>query len=254
MPRVSVALFILLAACRPDTEGSPRAEPQGWYFPVLIPEIMDREPKPSRVVYLNREGATLTPGPDEASLNRSSIILSAGLESFSVPAFRGSARRWNDIVACVRGHFEPYEVEIVGQRPTAPGYMMAMMGGRPDGLGPTDGHDHGRIAGLSPFSGQPVENAVVLIFTRVLRERTRTTCETAAMEIAHAYGLDHTRSCRDLMTYRRRCGARRFWDGDAPCGERSDRPCEGERPTQNSHRMLLDVLGRRGSSDERPEE
>lgn len=252
MQRASIALFVLLAACQSETAGSePEAEP--WYFPVLVPEILDREPKPSQIVYLNREGATLIPGTDEASLNRSSIVLSAERESFTVPAFRGSARRWDDIVACIRGHFEPYEVEIVEQRPTTPGYLMAVMGGRPSGLGATGEHDHGRVTGLSPFSGQPVENAVVLIFTRELRERTRATCETAAMEIAHAYGLDHTRSCRDLMTYRRRCGARSFRDDDMECGERSDRPCSGERATQNSHRMLLDVLTARGSADEDPD-
>ncbi|HHH28859.1 MAG TPA: hypothetical protein ENK57_11020 [Polyangiaceae bacterium] len=249
MRRALLLLLIVLPGCQPDD--SPSAEPSPpVYLPVVVQELLDREPKPSHIIYLNREGATLVPGPDEASLNRSSIIENAELESYVVPAFRGSARRWDDIVTCIRGHFEPYDVEIVEQRPTEPGYLMALMGGRAEGLGPSDGHDHGTVTGLAPFNGQAVENAVVLVFTRALRERTQSSCETAAMEIAHAYGLDHTTQCRDIMTYKRRCTRRRrFYDQPAACGEHEDRECRGGG-MQNSHQMLLDVLGPRGGAAE----
>ena len=212
------------------------------------PEIVGREPKTAHLIYLNREGALLTAGRDESSFNQSSIVTNAELERFEIPEFRGSARRWDDIVECIRRHFEPYDVEIVEERPIDPGYVMVMMGGEVGEL--LASHSaHGHITGLAPFNGRPIENAVVLVFTRTLRESARRSCETAAMEIAHAYGLDHTRSCRDLMSYQRPCGRRRFYDEPAACGEHEDRPCMNGGEAQNSHAMLLEVLGEHGTRE-----
>ncbi len=243
-PWFLIALLLIgspLAGCR--TEGAGGDSNQAPYFlPVLVPSIVNREVKPSRVIYLNREGAVLQAGTDEASLNRSSIVANSNLESFDVPAFRGSARRWDQIVECIRGHFSRYAVEIVEQRPVEPGYLMALFGGRAAGLTTGTGHS-ANVLGLSPYNGQPVENAIVLVFTRQTRERVRQTCDTAAMEIAHAYGLDHTRACRDLMSYRRPCGRRRFTEEPAVCGEQEDRACGDGAPTQRSHGRLLEVLG-----------
>lgn len=225
-------------------------EESSVYFPIPVPRIFDRDPKPSHVIYLNREGALLQAGADEASENRSSIVANAELEEHAIPEFRGSARSWDRMVSCLRGQFEAYDVAIVEERPTRPGYMMAVFGGRP---GPLGGHQHGAgVTGLAPFSGEPIENAVVLVFTRQLRERAQQTCETAAMEIAHAFGLDHTRHCRDLMSYRRPCGRRRFMDEAAACGEHEDRSCGDGNAAQNSHALLLDVLGptRTGEPDD----
>ena len=244
--RTSWFLLTLLAASLltgcPDPQEGADDEEAPFFLPIPVPSVLDREPKPSRVIYLNREGALLEAGRDEASLNRSSIVENSGIASFSVPPFRGSARRWDQITECIRGHFSRYDVEIVEQRPVAPGYLMAVIGGRAGQL--TAGAAQTRnILGLAPYNGQPVENAVVLVFSRQARERVRQTCETAAMEIAHAYGLDHTLACRDLMSYRRPCGRRRFTEDPAPCGEHEDRECGDGAPTQSSHARLLEVLG-----------
>lgn len=82
-----------------------------------------------------------------------------------------------------------------------------------------------------------------MVFSRAMKEPTRTVCETAAMEIAHAYRLDHARDCRDLMTYLPRCNARRtFVDQSVPCGEHENRVCGNGKPQQNSHATLLHLL------------
>jgi hypothetical protein len=201
--------------------------------------------RPSRIVYLNREGAELTGGPDDAAFNVSSIVASAAANRVAIPAFEGSAARWKGIVKCIREKFAPFATSVVERRPVEGEYIMAVLGGRPEDLGfhPKDGHSHAHAVGLAPFNGEPIPNAVVFIFTRSLRENAQSTCEAAGMEIAHAYGLDHARSCRDLMTYMPRCGPRRFVDQDVACGEHSARRCEGGAATQNSYRHLLQLLG-----------
>lgn len=213
-------------------------------FPVPVPRL-DRRPVVPRIIYMNREGAHLVAGTDNSFKNISSIVENADLETADVPAFRGSARTWDRIVACVRAKFEPYEVEVVDQRPTDRGYIMAVVGGTHDVV-EGGGHSHGAVSGLAPFNSQTVEDPVVLVFSRTMRERVRATCEVAAMEVAHAYGLDHSRHCGEIMSYNRPCRARDFMDRDLPCGEHEDRVCGDGEATQNSHRALLAVLGPRG--------
>jgi hypothetical protein len=99
------------------------------------------------------------------------------------------------------------------------------------------------VAGLAPFNGFVVPGAVVLIFSQALGNRVQPVCETAAMEIAHAYGLDHELTCKDPMGYLGGCGARWFRDQDFKCGEHKARMCADGLPTQNSVRRLGAALG-----------
>ena len=252
--RLSIGLSIACAGCGVEPAPEPRAEPQppaSVSVPVSVPRVDDRSPKAPHVIYLNREGARLSPGADDASRNQSAIVRLAELERYDVPAFRGTPTQWNTMVSCLREHFAPYRVELVEQRPVQPGYLMAMMGGELGPLGAALQADRGNtIAGLAPFNGQAIESAVVLVFTRTLRENAKRMCETAAMEIAHAYGLDHAMHCGDLMSYLPACGTRRFQDREVPCGQREERECGNGQPTQSSHRRLLDVLGPAQVDDE----
>jgi len=223
----------------------------GIYVPFRLPRRAE-SPEPTRLIYLNREGARLTPGMDDARINRSSIVQGAELTSADVPAFAGTTRRWNQIVACVRDRFSRYNVRVVDQRPVNDDYVMAMVGGRSELLSggalesdPShQGHAHSVPTGLAPFNGQPIDDAVVFVFSRKLREHARRTCETIAMEVAHAYGLDHSRHCGEIMSYLRPCGRRSFMDRELACGELQDAPCDqSDATTQNSHRRLLELLG-----------
>lgn len=202
---------------------------------------------PMRVIYLNREGATLTGGDDDSAHDVSSIVRSTGKASVHIPAFQGSPQTWSALAGCIRGKFAPFDVSVVDERPTRGRYIMAVVGGTPEDLGPVtegrgDVHAHD-ILGLAPFNGDLVPDAVVLIFAHRTNERVVTTCETAGMEIAHAYGLDHERNCKDLMTYMPPCGTRIFLNANARCGEEKDRACEGGAETQNSYAKLLTALG-----------
>ncbi|MGE0786596.1 MAG: hypothetical protein AB7S26_13070 [Sandaracinaceae bacterium] len=228
-----------------STQGTVAPDEQA-FVPIPIPEVTEREVKPAHTVYLNREGATLVSGRDDAGRNLSSIV-SAELGQFDVPAWQGSAARWTQVVDCVRGYFERYDVEIVDRRPVEPGYVMVVLGGTAEGLLDQDQPTRGTVTGLAPFNGQAIENAVAVVFTRTLRESKPRVCEVTAMEIGHVFGLDVSRNCHDLMSFRTPCGARTFREEAAPCGIDEDRTCVDGGPTQSSHEVLLQVLGPRST-------
>jgi hypothetical protein len=242
------ALFVCACAlgCEAParTPAPPREEPPGSI--VVVPDDPDEMPGASHLVYLNREGALLTGGEDDASINRSSVVAMAGLAAYDAAAYGGTPRQFTEIVTCVREHFARYNVTIVDRRPVEHDYVMVVVGGRAGALAQTqEAAAERHIGGLAPYNGAPIKYAVVFAFAEVARNRPRDVCETVSQEIAHAYGLDHTRSCSDLMSYMRPCGRRRFVEDSVPCGEDADRPCGDERPTQSSHERLLQVLGPR---------
>lgn len=240
----SLAYTAFVVGMRYAPEGALEAvEPVINRVQVPVRESFGR-PRVMQTIYLNREGATLTGGPDDSQLNNSSIVAHAGLQQADIPAFAGSPARWRAIVKCIAGKFEPFDVRVVDRRPVGEDYIMAMLGGTIAVLGDYGKQKHHHALGLSPYNGKAIEDAVVLVFTRTAKENTRKVCETAGMEIGHAYGLDHARGCRDLMTYMKPCGSKRFLDRDLACGEHKARPCAGGAgATQNSHRHLMGLLG-----------
>ena len=206
-----------------------------------VPKLVDHEARIMKVVYLNRQGAKLSGGVDDSHMNVSSVVKGAALEEVTIPPFAGSERRWKEIVNCIKKQYDRFDVEFVEERPAKGGYVMAVFGGTPSLLKAGK-----RVGGLAPFNTQAIEDPVVFIFSRALAEQTRPVCETAAMEIAHTYGLDHEHTCKDPMGYLGGCGARWFQDKEYPCGEHKERECADGKPTQNSVARLLAVLGPRG--------
>ena len=221
-------------------------------------------PPPPRIIYLHRGPIRLTGGVDDAAARTSSVVAAAGAPahdhgarasaptaspaSFSPPpaeartvslrGFRGSDRSWKRIVTCVEKLFAPFDVTVTDRMPAGEPYVMAVVGGRPRDIG-----HKGRVGGLAPFSGGVVQGAVVFAFADELRNQVQPVCHVIGMEVGHAYGLDHSYRCKDVMTYRTGCGAKSFVDADVPCGESKPRPCHGGATTQNSYRHLMAVLG-----------
>ena len=210
-----------------------------------VPRLVDvdRGPKLSKTIYLHRAGARVTAGVDDSFETRSSVVKGAGLDEVTIPAFAGTNKRWDEIVACVQKQYAPFDVVVTDERPPARGYVLAVFGGTPSLL-----KAEKRVGGLAPFNGEPIEDPVVFIFTRGLKEQTRAICETAAMEVAHTYGLDHEYTCKDPMGYLGGCGARWFQEKAYPCGEHKARACADGKPTQSSVARLLSVLGARQTS------
>ncbi len=68
-------------------------------------------------------------------------------------------------------------------------------------------------------------------------------CDTAAHEVGHTMGLDHSRTCGDVMSYES-CGAKTFQNAVGRCGEWDARPCADGSGVQNSWDKLASLVGR----------
>jgi hypothetical protein len=198
--------------------------------------------RPSKVIYMERHGVDLKPGDDYAAGGISSVVSNGANKPVKTKGFTGGDAKWKSIMSCVTKQFAPFDVTVTDERPRDDKFLMVVVGGKPDDIGVTDGH---HVSGLAPFNGNVIPRAVVFGFAAAVDNDPRAVCETIAMEVAHAYGLDHEYLCKDVMTYLRGCGAKTFVNADAPCGESKKRNCEGGKPTQNSYRQLVDVLGAR---------
>ncbi len=201
-------------------------------------KVRDAPPRAAHTIYLERHGATLTPGDDDSVAARSSIIRASKQPTVTFPAFRGGDRAWKAFVACMKAEYARFDVTVTDTKPDRRSYVLVVVGGSPALIGfpKTTG-------GLAPYSGDVVEDPVVLVFSETLQNRVNEMCETGAMEVAHAYGLDHEYLCKDPMSYLSGCGHKTFQDATVPCGEKKRRDCGDGAPLQNSVQRLLAVLG-----------
>ncbi len=196
----------------------------------------------SRIVYLNKNGVTLSPGDNDARIDRSTIVTT----QTSIPAWSVSAPNWGEVVGCMRELFAAYDVQIVESDPGNVPHMEAVFGGSPTQVGLDS-----RVLGVSPFTLDcaVIENSVVFTFTGAFSFTPREACEVMAQEVAHSYGLDHILLASDPMTYLEYTGNRSFKDQTATCGEELSAPracgINGSvcRPNQNSVALLKERLG-----------
>lgn len=201
--------------------------------------------RPSRVIYLEAAPVTVRAGADDAARLTSSLLDSPVAR---MPGWDGGPVRWRRLVRCVQRLFEPFDVVVTDHRPARDEYMAVLVGGLPRDAG----LDEDDITGIAPFDGGPIPRAVVFGFAAAMDDDVEETCETIAHEVAHAYGLDHEYLCSDVMTYLDGCGAKRFVDQPAPCGEDRRARCADGTAVQDSYRRLLDVLGPRAAPSASP--
>jgi hypothetical protein len=206
-------------------------------LPDELPSLSDFKPhRGPVVVYLDRDGGRVEAGRDNATKMRSGVVERNAMSHVDIPAYRGSDRAWNRFVGCVESQFSEFEVVIVDDRPTGPDYMTVMVGGDPKAF-----DFEKTVGGIAPYDGTVIHNAFVFVF-ETPHQNTQVMCETAAHEIGHALGLDHTRLCTDVMSYER-CGEKSFQYDAAACGEWSDRTCSNGRDVQSSWSLLADHVG-----------
>lgn len=220
-----LAAYVLVAppAIETDHDSTARAAP--------VPTI----------VYLNRDGGTFQPGRDDARENRSSIVDAPS----TIPAWDVDDAGWDQVAGCLEDLFLRWNVTVTDEDPGDVPHLEAVIAGRPSDLGLT-----GNIGGIAPFRTDCgiVDGAVVYAFAEQYGDNLRGVCETAAQEIAHAFGLDHQMLCSDPMSYLGGCGPKAFQDVDAPCGEFEERACACGGDTQNSIALLDARLGVAGEA------
>jgi uncharacterized protein (TIGR03382 family) len=203
----------------------------------------------SRTIYLNRDGAVLWPGDNDARSAKSSVVQ----EPTEITPWDIDDETWAETVDCVTDLYARFDVTVTDLDPGNVPHIEAVFGGHPFDVGLPD-----NVAGVSPFRSDcgVIENSVVFTFTDVLPDDSRLMCEVMAQEIAHSYGLDHEMLASDPMTYLDYAGERTFKDVMAPCGEFGNRMCgiDGSicRERQNSVQLLESRLGRRGNPSGAP--
>jgi hypothetical protein len=212
-------------------------KPRGIYF--MIPrsdKSMRLGPGPvHRVIYMNRNGGTYSPGNDNSTLN-TSIVPS---QTSQVAAWSYGDAAWNQLMTCVRLQYARFDVEVTDVDPGNTPHIESVTGGTPGQVQLPNG-----IGGVAPFTNDcsVVEQGVTFTFAAVYQGDLQAICETVAQETAHALGFDHEFLCADPMTSLGGCGAKAFPDTKASCGEDSARACACGG-TQNSVQGLLQVLG-----------
>lgn len=196
--------------------------------------------------------ADAAPRPVTVFLERNGRVVDHEGEEVEIPRYGGGDVAWGKVVTCVKAQFAPFQLDVVDREPAGE-HITAVVGGLASQLGLDDRSTNG----VGPYMpGRIQRNATVHIFSKVgTGERdTQNLCAVTVHEISHALGLDHVFKCGDVMSYYGdRCGARKFLDVTAPCGEFSSRACGTGEKTQNSYRMLVSLVGLKNAPKPEPE-
>lgn len=131
-------------------------------------------------------GCTVYPGYDDARTQHSSIPVQVS----HLTAWSWGDAQWNQLVACVRDVYAPFDIEIVDQDPGTATHDEVIVAGRPSEVQLTG------AAGIAPGM-----------------------CWAVVQESAHVLGLDHELDATDPMTYLGPVKKTGFKDAEVSCGE-----------------------------------
>jgi hypothetical protein len=192
------------------------------------------------ILYLNRcaGGCTVTSGSDSSITDRSSIV--GGTVFLS--AWVHGDEAWDQLVRCVQGVFEPFNVQVTDQDPGVSGHHEVMVAGTDTEFG-FDG-----ALGVSPFTCTPINNSLTFVFAN-LTSSVPDLCWAAAQEPGHSWGIDHLYLCEDPMTYLTApCGNNKyaFQNTQAQCHDQDSNPvpsCSCGQATQNSFQTITSLFG-----------
>jgi hypothetical protein len=193
----------------------------------------------THTIYMNRciGGCVVRPGDNDASTNHSSLIS----QTSNISEFQYSDTIWDAVVACIENTYAPYDVQVVTTEPSGTDYIEAMVAGSPNEIG-----QGGGTLGYSPMATDcsPQKNWISFAFANIHgTDPVVELCATVAHETGHVYGLDHTITCKDPMSYTMGCGQKHFLNLAMECGEENPRACQCTGDSQNTHRTLLDADG-----------
>ena len=178
-----------------------------------------------------------------AFLDRGGEIAVDGVRR-TLASYAGSDAQFESIGQCVRKRFAAFDIDIVTREPAHGPFIHVIFGGKAS----AKGYDDETVGGVAPsFDGTVQPDATVYVFSDGSEAKLTYLCGAAAHEVGHALGLDHSRTCYDLMSYCDVGHAREFVDVDGPCGEHEDRSCYGALTLarQNTYRKLAEALGLR---------
>jgi len=159
---------------------------------------------PYNVIFLNRcaNGCTVKSGTTDSRTDTSAIVSG----SHVLTKFTYGDATWNSLVACVRDVFSPFNVQVTDVDPGSANHFEIMIGGNPTDIGFSN--NVGGVSG-NGCGDTYIPNALVFDFADVWSSSSTTCssscledmCSTAAQEIGHSFGMDHSHNSADPMTY-----------------------------------------------------
>ena len=145
----------------------------------------------SYILFLNFEGATITPGLDDAPNNVSSILQA---DATIPPAFESNGQRDVIISRTIENVEEllgPYDIGIVTTRPDSGDYGMVMFGGRGEDIGIAN------VGSIFPASCAGPTNKVAFVFEATTDPEGLASAVVAA--VGTFAGLGSTNTAGDCM-------------------------------------------------------
>jgi hypothetical protein len=254
----SALLAISLAGCQ-----SPSAQPFAGdvYLPLRSSIGAHQEavttgdgPNGAHIIFLNFDGATVSPpsgwqdnsATNESQITRGTATIPAFDASPYAPAFTKASAE-TAVANYFSQYYADFNVQVVTTRPSGVRYTMCLVGGSPNVLGIGGG-----AAGIAPLDcGNQNEPDITYAFSSVLdpsntgsaTESLKEIAVTAAQETAHSFGLGHTTDQNDIMYPQLTGTATGFAKGPQGLQNDGSGQCSSPSTTQDSHQMLLDVLG-----------
>jgi MYXO-CTERM domain-containing protein len=154
-------------------------------------------------------GCNVTSGNTDSRTDTSTI------GSGSLSAFNGGSTKWNQIVACMKDVFSPFNVTITTTDPGTADHFEIMIAGTGSQLRLGSG-----VLGIAPFNcSQYIPYALSFAFANdPYAGSADEICATAAQEMAHTWSLDHTVIAADPLTYYPNSSRRHYYSGDEKCG------------------------------------
>lgn len=233
--KILLAALLVLAGCGGDDDGgtgsgdggSPDGEDGGGGGDCTPPG------GPAGIVYLNRDGATFTRGP-ESSVDNTTLVVD---DEFVFEPHPFGDNNWDSLAGCFRAGLSPFHIDVVEADPGAVDHTEIVF---------TTTWIDTDVASISAFSCASFPRGTAFIFGDNFAESDwQGECELALQQFGVVGGgLDHSFDCRDYMSYLDSgCDEKDWIDEPLPCGELSERACMCDRPSQNSFQILLDIFG-----------
>ena len=186
------------------------------------------------IVYLNRDGATYTQGPEDTVDNTTLVVEE---EEFVFEPHPYGDGNWNSMTACIRAGLSRFHIDVVEEDPGAVDHTEIVFS--------TTWLDTA-VASISAFSCNSYRRAPAFIFGDLFAESDwQSECDLALQQFGVvAAGLDHSFECRDYMSYLNSgCDGKEWVDEPLPCGELEERDCKCDRASQNSYQIILERFG-----------
>jgi len=188
-------------------------------------------------LFINHEGGTYLPGPDNAANN----VMSFLVMSRTMPANDFTATERTEILTCVQNHLAPYNITVVDQDPSPTQHNEVIVTSQSSA-------DYSRPTNEEGWSPPSCQNggfeSVSIIFGdqaggHLTPDRV---CQLVVWTAQSNANLDSHVDCRQIGSWLEPCEPA-ILDEELSCGQFKAEDCSCGGTTQNPHRAMLERYG-----------